>query len=164
MSLGLNEVIVDTWLKRNEQFTNEFILHWVKDHPELHLALFKSNPYFEIPKSLTEIVDLTCSKDSGVDIRQGVSSSSQIQSEVPVVPSLKIASGFKNLEKEVKQKSDKEMMEIYAEFLRAERLEVAITNDLCAHCKGNICDYSYTVIIGPVYQFNLAINEFSKLK
>lgn len=131
MSLSLNQATVNSWLRENEQFTNEFILHWVKDHPEVHLALFKSNPYFVIPNALTEIVDHTCSKDSGVDIQQGVSSMLKPQSSISeeylsTISSLKITPSSESADiadEEVTHFNTTEM-EFHAENLRAERLEV----------------------------------------
>lgn len=116
MNLIINQATIDSWLRRNEDFTNEFILDWVKDHPELHLALFKSNPYFEIPGALSELVDTTYRKDSGVDIVQG---SSNIQSQSSLLEdrllSLKITASYKKPEQNMK---------FHPEILRADRLEV----------------------------------------
>ena len=68
---GLNPSLVEKWLRANELYTNNFILDWVAKHPELHLALFKSNPSFSIPKPPSlpyEILNVASSKDSGVEI------------------------------------------------------------------------------------------------
>ena len=116
MNLIINQATIDSWLRRNEDFTNEFILDWVKDHPGLHLALFKSNPYFEIPGALSELVATTYRKDSGVDIVQG---SSNIQSQSSLLEdrllSLKITASHKKPEQNMK---------FHPEILRADRLEV----------------------------------------
>ena len=128
--MSLNQATaVDTWLRRNEEFTNEFILDWVKDHPELHLALFQSNPYFDIPDALSELVDNdpTYSKDSGVDIGQR---SSNIRSQSSVLEDRLLSLEITASHKKPKQNrefaighSGKQKMEIHPE-IRADRLEV----------------------------------------
>ena len=121
---------VETWLKKNEQFTNNFVLDWVKDHPELHLALFYSNPSFIIPHAPVlpdKIVDSTNSKDSGVE-------EDQVQPELSVekgLSTLKIQDMENDLDPEpvaVHQvPSDSEqlqVLDIHPETIRAERIEV----------------------------------------
>ena len=129
---------VETWLKKNEQFTNNFVLDWVKNHPELHLALFYSNSSFIRPHAPVlpdKIVDSTNSKDSGVE-------DDQVQPELSVekgLSTLKIQDVEDELDLETvavhQVQSDYEplqVLDIHPETIRAERIEVltfSVQND-----------------------------------